>query len=79
MAKKNQCVTPGDLVAVYPKREYAGYIIRTALYSEREIVQVPSGTSLSNDSPYAIYHHIVIAGGILVLPDEFYTVEKLST
>ena len=59
---------------VYPKHPYAGYIIKIALYSKQEVLDIPDNHAFLNDFKIqickALYHHIITAGGVMVLPDD---------
>jgi hypothetical protein len=70
---------PGDLVVVYPKHPYTGYIIKIALYCKQETMDIPADHTFINDSKSryvkALYHHIITARGVMALPDNIYTVE----
>jgi hypothetical protein len=82
MLRENIYVMPGDLVMVYPKHPYTGYIIKIALYSKQEVLDIPDNHAFLNDSKSkhvkALYHHIITTAGVMVLPDDIYTVEKIK-
>tara|TARA_R100000808_G_scaffold11130_1_gene28900 strand:+ start:1198 stop:1464 length:267 start_codon:yes stop_codon:yes gene_type:complete len=83
MFEKNECVKPGDLVSVYPKGEYTGFIVYAALYDHMEMRHVPRGGLLIDDvadnTEEAIFHHVITSNGIMVLPDTVYIIEKINS